>query len=182
MAKKLLFLIVLLVYCFASSSEAQYKENNFRNLYLELRNLKTVPPSKVDLGIGAGFSFFNNKTGFAVGMFSEIKVESFSIVPQANYWKIDNTSNFEMAGLARLNFQTSTFKPYVDGGIGINFYDDKNENESFTKLGVDIGAGINFEGIFDKNIIFVDGKYKIIISDTGNKYSYTLIFGIKFPL
>ncbi len=181
MNKKILSLIAIL-YLFSSFSFAQYKEINFKDSKLNLKNLTTAPSSRVDLGVGAGFSFFNNKTGFAVTMFSEIKLESFSIVPQANYWKIDNTSNFEMAGLARLNLQTSSLKPYFDGGIGINFYDDKDKKESFTKLGVDIGAGINFEGIFEKNIIFVDGKYKIIISDTGNKYGYTLLFGIKFPL
>lgn len=178
---KKIFLVIALLYLVNFLSNAQYIENNYKYNKLSLKNLAT-PTSRVDLGIGAGFSFFNNKTGYAVGMFSEIKLESFSIVPQANYWKIDNTSNFEMAGLARLNFQTASIKPYVDGGIGVNFYDDKEKKESFTKLGVDVGAGLNFEGIFEKNIIFVDGKYKIIISDTGNKYGYTLIFGIKFPL
>ncbi len=178
---KKIFLVIALLYLVNFLSNAQYIGNNYQDTKLSLKNL-TAPASRVDLGIGAGFSFFNNKTGYAVGMFSEIKLESFSIVPQANYWKIDNISNFEMAGLARINFQTTSIKPYVDGGIGVNFYDDKDKKESFTKLGVDVGAGINFEGIFEKNIIFVDGKYKIIISDTGNKYGYTLIFGIKFPL
>ncbi|MCX7832733.1 MAG: hypothetical protein N2490_00775 [Ignavibacteria bacterium] len=179
---KKIFLIIVILYSFNSLTFGQSWISNFNNEKLALKTLITPPSSKVDLGVGAGFSFFNNKTGFAVGMFSEIKLESFSIVPQANYWKIDNTSNFEMAGLVRYNIQTSSLKPYVDGGIGINFYDDKDKKESFTKLGVDVGGGLNFEGIFDKNIIFVDGKYKIIISDTGNKYGYTLTFGIKFPL
>lgn len=179
---KKIFLIIAILYLLNSITTAQYQTTNSRDQKLNLKNIITNPSSRVDLGIGAGFSFFNNKTGFAVGMFSEIKLESFSIVPQANYWKIDNTSNFEMAGLVRYNIQTSSIKPYVDGGIGINFYDDKDKKESFTKLGVDVGGGLNFEGIFEKNILFVDAKYKIIISDTGNKYGYTLTFGVKFPL
>ena len=109
-------------------------------------------------------------------MFAEIKTETFSFVPQANFWKVGNNNNFEAAGLVRLRFKSASIEPYVDGGIGVNFYsykDKDNVSQDFTKVGLDLGGGVDFLGIGTNFSIFIDGKYKIIVSDPNVK-GYTL--------
>jgi len=186
MKSKLILVLLTLSFLTTNVLYSQFLKNDSKiNLKKDLLynpEIISSKNSKVALGIGAGFAFYSNKTGVAISMFSEIFLDNFSFVPQADYWKVEDKSNFEMAGLARLYFPMTNMKPYVDGGIGINFYDDKEKNESFTKLGLDVGAGLDFQGVFENANIFVDAKYKIIISETGNIYGYTLIGGIKFPL
>ena len=142
---------------------------------------KPSPAPKMGLGVHTGFAFEESSNGFAIGLLAEIALSGFSVTPQANYWKVNQDNNFEMAGLMRLKFPMAAVEPYLDGGIGINFLDQKDEN-SLTKLGVDIGGGVEFPNVGSNYSIFIDGKYKIIIKDNGNISGYTLTGGIKFSL
>jgi hypothetical protein len=186
MKKITLSYLIVLILSF-SSLYAQYnsemlKQNQnvekFHN-YLKINNFTPT----VCLGLSGGFARIDGNTGMAVGMFAEIKTESFSLVPQANYWKVDNMNNFEMAGIARLRFKTGSMEPYVDGGIGINFLNDKRltPERNDTKLGLDLGGGLDFVGAGSNYSIFIDAKYKIIVGDPNIK---GVIFsgGIKFSL
>lgn len=189
MKSKIILLVFALVLLFSGNSYSQYLKYDKINLKQELKsnsvtlNQVKPPESKFTLGIGLGFAFNEGATGVAVSMFTEMKFEKFSFVPIANFWKVENKTNFEMAGMGRYTFKASNMNPYVDAGIGLNFYDNKNI-ESFTKVGLDLGAGIDFPGLIENAIVFVDGKYKIIISNgiEGNIYSYTLTGGLKFLL
>ena len=181
--------LVLLALLFVSLSlNAQYKTNYNQNIdkFNNYMKINGFTPS-VSLGLSAGFARFQS-TGMSVGMFAEIKTESFSLVPQANYWKVDNMNNFEMAGLVRLRFKTGTMEPYVDGGIGINFLNDKTglvatpstPEKNDTKVGLDLGGGIDFVGGGNYSLFF-DAKYKIIVGDPNIK-GMVLSGGIKFSL
>jgi hypothetical protein len=188
--KKITLSFTLIFVIFISSLFAQINNdakiqvqqfNKFKN-YLKINSLTPT----VSLGIQIGMTKFSDTgsigSGFGVGMFAEIKTESFSIVPQANYWKSDKVTNFEMCGLARLRFSTGNMEPYVDGGIGVNFLNDKRlSDRNDTKLGLDLGGGLDFAGVGANYSLFFDAKYKIIVGDPNIK-GFILSGGIKFNL
>jgi opacity protein-like surface antigen len=144
-----------------------------------------APVTKMGLGVQTGFAFIESSNGFTIGLMAEIGLGGFSITPQANYWKVNEDNNFEMAALIRLKFPMTSVEPYVDGGLGLNFLDQKIDalnRESLTKLGMDLGGGVEFPNVGTNYSIYIDGKYKVIIKDNGNKSGYTLAGGIKFTL
>ncbi len=173
-----ILIIALFVSAF-SQDNLKVNENNFT-----LTGLNAAPVSHISLGGGLGPAFIvDGSSGLTFNFFAEIKTESFSIVPQVNYWKASDQNNFEVAGLLRLRFQTPTIEPYIDGGIGVNVVSQKinNVTENLTKAGLDIGGGVTFPGIGPKLSLYVDGKYKIIISDP-NLSGYFITGGIKLDL
>lgn len=184
--KKITLSFILICVFSISTLYAQYKTETINqnknierfNSYLKINSFTPT----VCLGIQAGFARFES-TGMGVGMFAEIKTESFSLVPMAYYWKVDNMNNFEMAGLARLRFKTGGMEPYVDGGIGLNFLNDKRTlpERNDTKIGLDLGGGIDFVGVGANYSLFFDVKYKIIVGDPNLK-GLILGGGIKFSL
>ncbi len=184
--KKITLSVLLILGISISSLYAQYnsttiKQNHNVERFNNYLKISSFTPS-VDLGLLAGFAKFENN-GLGIGMFAEIKTESFSLVPMAYYWKVDNMNNFEMAGLARLRFKAGNMEPYVDGGIGINFLNDKRTmpERNDTKLGLDLGGGIDFVGMGGNYSLFFDAKYKIIVGDPNIK-GFILGGGIKFSL
>lgn len=184
--KKITLSFILILAISFSPLYAQYKseyskQNNKVERFNNYLKLNSFTPS-VSLGIQAGFARFES-TGLGVGMFAEIKTESFSLVPMAYYWKVDNMNNFEMAGLARLRFKAGGMEPYVDGGIGLNFLNDKRvlPEKNDTKIGLDLGGGIDFVGAGANYSLFFDAKYKIIVGDPNLK-GLILGGGIKFSL
>ncbi len=168
-----------------------YSQNSLNNLEatdgkgLVPNSFRTIPAaSKIALGGGLGPAFIvEGSSGLTFNFFAEIKTESFSLLPQVNYWKAGDQNNFEVAGLLRLKFKTPTVIPYVDGGIGVNFLTQKilGVSENLTKVGLDLGGGVEFPGIGPTFSLYVDGKYKIIISDP-NISGYFLTGGIKFDM
>lgn len=164
---------------------SQYKLNSNSENIIKTNPLKTMNTNMtnaaVSLGIQAGFSRVEGGTGLNVGLFAEIKTESFAFVPQAIYWKTDEMNNFEMAGLVRMKFKTGSLEPYVDGGIGLNFLNSKNPEKNDTKVGLDLGGGIDFVNANSNYTLFGDAKYKIIVGDPNIK-GITLSGGIKFNL
>lgn len=180
---RLILSFVFIITFFSSA----YSQNNLDNTENNnsVSGLSTVTPlSKVALGGGLGPAFIvEGSSGLTFNFFAEIKTESFSIVPQVNYWKASDQNNFEVAGLLRLRFPTPTVEPYIDGGIGVNFLSQKinNVTDNLTKAGLDVGGGVTFPGIGPKLSLYVDGKYKIIISDP-NLSGYFITGGIKLDL
>lgn len=176
-----LFFSSLIILVLFSNGYSQYKLNSFetpkKNSILSnpLKNQGVSP--QIFLGLSAGAAYIDTESGLGLGMFAEIKTESFSIVPQANYWKVGNDNNFEAAGLLRLRFKSNSIEPYIDGGIGVNFLNKDSKNE--TKVGLDLGGGLDFIGVGSNYSIFIDAKYKIIVGDPNVK-GYTLLGGIKF--
>ncbi|MFA5404853.1 MAG: hypothetical protein WC358_07965 [Ignavibacteria bacterium] len=185
--KKITLSFILIFVISIPSLYSQYKtqilkQNQNIERFNNYQKINSFTPS-VGLGIQAGFARFES-TGLGVGMFAEIKTESFSLVPMAYYWKVDKMNNFEMCGLARLRFSTGSMEPYVDGGIGLNFLNDKRDptsEKNDTKIGLDLGGGIDFVGVGANYSLFFDAKYKIIVGDPNIK---GVIFGggIKFSL
>lgn len=176
-------LIILILF---STGYSQNRLNNVEGTDLMVsKSFSTLPPSsKIALGGGFGPSFIvQGSTGLTINFFAEIKTESFSLLPQVNYWKAGDQNNFEVAGLMRLKFKTTSLLPYVDGGIGVNFLTQKilGVSENLTKVGLDLGGGIEFPGIGPTISLYVDGKYKIIISEP-NISGYFLTGGIKFDM
>ena len=189
--------IIILILLFSNSSHAQYCKTNL--MYSKLvcnDNLKYSGGTEISIGVNGGFGLMSSiqqESGIALGMFAEIQMQTFSIVPQANYWKTDNQSNFELAGLARLKFKTSSIEPYIDGGIGFNIYQSKfSSSNSITKLGIDLGGGLDNIAVGSNFSIFADAKYKIIVNEDeigdpskNNSYKsnvkgYVITAGIKF--
>jgi|WetSurMetagenome_2_1015567.scaffolds.fasta_scaffold763196_1 hypothetical protein len=188
--KKTTFSLIIVFILSFSTLYAQYNQNkpvqnqniNRFGYMLKINNFSPTVCLGIQVGMAKIFDSATVGTGLAVGMFAEIKTESFSIVPQANYWKVDKMNNFEMAGLARLRFKAGNIEPYVDGGIGINFLNDKRLTErNDTKLGLDLGGGLDFIGAGSNYSIFFDAKYKIIVGDPNIK-GIVLCGGIKFSL
>jgi len=188
MKKIKLSLIVLFILAFTCSyaqvSHQPFQKSEKLERFENLVKINSFTPT-VCLGLQAGFARIddNGGTGLGVGMFAEIKTESFSLVPQANYWKVEKMNNFEMAGLVRLRFRAGGMEPYVDGGIGLNFLNDKRTatERNDTKIGLDLGGGIDFVGVGANYSIFFDAKYKIIVGDPNIK-GIVLSGGIKFSL
>ena len=140
--------------------------------------------AKITLGFQAGGAFVEDNTGLTVGMFANVGYGSFSFVPEANYWRVENSSNFELCALARIRLSNDRkLEPYLDGGIGINFFD--NKVETVTKVGLDVGGGLRLYDVGDNYNLIFDGKYKIIVSDVqpqGNISGYFITAGIEFSL
>ncbi len=146
--------------------------------------ITNVTKANITLGFHAGGAFVEDNTGLTVGMFANVGYGGFAFVPQANYWRVEGTSNFELLGLARLRLSNDRkLEPYVDGGIGVNFYDNKVDN--VTKVGLAVGGGLRLYDIGDNYNLIFDGKYKIIVSDVqpqGNISGWFLTAGIEFSL
>lgn len=182
--KNIIFLLFVLFIspCFLFSQQLNLKSlsaDNNSNSKPELQQ----PPVKSYLGIGGGVIVEDN-TGLALGFFAELKTEKFSFLPQANYWKVNDKTNFEIATHMRYRLKSQSFEPYFDGGIGVNFFNntDPKNKESLTRLSLDIGCGIEFLNIGTTYSLFIDGKYKIIIKDNGNIKGIFVTGGINFFL
>ncbi|MEO6695049.1 MAG: hypothetical protein ABIY50_02395 [Ignavibacteria bacterium] len=140
-----------------------------------------LPSTGASVGFNMGVASIEGEVGFAIGVFAELKSGGISFVPQANYWKAKNQSNFEIAGLARA-YLTETSKnltPYIDGGAGVNFYN--SDKSDFTKLSILIGSGIELRNLGTSFNLLIDGKYKLIINDGGNISCFIFTAGLKFP-
>jgi len=183
---KKIFFFILALLTSSNLSFSQFKSDIVNESPL-LSPIK-VPATKLALCVHGVFAFMQQSTGLAIGLMADIKVASFSISPQANYWKVNEDNNFEMAGIMRFNFDSKGVMPYLDAGIGINFLNKKVKvgttvvNDNFTNVGLDLGGGVEFLDVGTNYNIFIDGKYKIIIKDDGNVSGYTLTGGIKFIL
>jgi hypothetical protein len=179
--KKLLLLALAIIFV-PLIVNAQYLES--KNTLSPLTEMTLTPPvkSNISLGVGMGPVFFSGNTGINISFFTEVAMESFSIVPQANYWKVNQTNNFELAGDMALHFAMAGLSPYGEAGLGVNFYDDKDKDENFTALGLNLGLGLEFKELIKGATVFVDGRYKLIIRNSGNKEHYVLMGGVKLPL
>jgi len=184
--KNIFALLLVLVFFAGNISFAQIINNDLslskRNRDLHLKSDISKTTLKGGLGVNAGLAFMESNTGLAVGVFAELEAGSFSFVPQANYWQVKKDNNFELAAIMRLKFASTNIEPFVDGGIGINFY--SSEKNSFTKIGVDVGGGVVLKTISKDFNLVIDGKYKIIINndDPGNISGYTVTAGLRFPI
>ncbi|HEX2788048.1 MAG TPA: hypothetical protein VHP32_09100 [Ignavibacteria bacterium] len=165
--------------------------NSVLNKKLDLnsnKKLMLVNPAtaKTSLGVNVGFANIEKGTGIALGLFAEVRLTDFSFVPQANYWKVNDMTNFELAAIARMRFKSVQIEPYIDGGLGLNFLTlnvpPNNRSESITKLSIDVGGGIELLTISPSYSLIFDAKYKIIIKDEGNIDGFVVTGGIKFPM
>lgn len=138
-----------------------------------------IPSTGASVGLNLGFASIEGNVGLAIGAFAELKARDISFVPQANYWNVKSQSNFELAGLARLYFSHKPLAPYIDGGIGINFYNSDKDN--FTKLSILAGGGVELSGLSSTFSLLFDGKYKLIINDRGNLSGFVFTAGMRFP-
>ena len=183
--KKIILLTFTLLILIFNTSFSQFKSDVQNNNFLLNKKLNKldlgVTAGRVSLGFNGGIAVMEDNTGLAVGMFAEVKAESFSFVPQANYWKVNKANNFEIAGLMRLRFESVGIEPYVDGGIGINFYNDELI-DNVTKIGLDVGGGLELKNFSTSYTVLLDAKYKIIIHDPGNIKGFVITAGLKFSL
>lgn len=176
---------------FSHKSFSQESQQNFlERPYLELKKftlkektepmkIPALPSSGAAVGYNLGLAFIQSQVGFAVGVFAELKTGGFSFIPQANYWTASGQNNFELAGLARFYLSPEALMPYLDGGLGVNFYNA--ENTSFTKLSILIGGGIVLAVPKTSFDLIFDGKYKLIINDQNNISCFIFTAGMKFP-
>ncbi len=183
--KKILFIVILTIVLFTNISFAQYlfqsKELNLQKPFS--RNspfTKMVTPSVGSSGgFNVGVGSIEGEVAFAIGAFAEIKTRDISFIPQTNYWKAKKQNNFELAGLIRFYFSRKSISPYIDGGLGVNFY--KSEKSDFTKMSILAGGGFELPNISSSFNLLFDGKYKLIVNDGGNISSYIFTAGLKFP-
>lgn len=187
MIKKHILLLLLLVSCSGISYAQLLPELNLISS-LKLSEKKSplkdkgLPSSGASVGFNLGFGIIESQAAFAIGAFAELKAHDFAFVPQANYWNGSNQSNFELAGLARFYLSQKNLIPYLDGGLGVNFYN--SDKDDFTKLSILIGGGIELANLGTSFNLLFDGKYKLIINDSGNLGNLScFIFtaGMKFP-
>ncbi len=182
--------IVLLIVLLSDQSAAQeikLKLNNKQpdlfklSLKDETREIQLppLPSSGAAMGFNLGLASIEGKVGFAVGAFAELKTGGFSFVPQANYWSEGKQNNFELAGLARFYLSQQVLMPYLDGGLGVNFYNSDKEN--FSKLSILIGGGVELTNLGTSFNLIFDGKYKLIINDQNNISCFVFTAGMKFP-
>lgn len=185
MKEKFLLAAILLLFI-TSTSYSQYlnynKTTNFQSLKenkLIFKN-KALTSTGASMGFNAGVASIESEVGFAIGAFAELKARDFSFVPQANYWNAKKQTNFELAGLARFYLSQKGIYPYIDGGLGINFYNSEKNN--FSKLSILAGGGIELANLGTSFNLLIDGKYKLIVNNQANISCFIFTAGIKFPL
>jgi len=186
--KKILIYVTLALTLLLPASNS-FSQNLYSGSFLPSLKLnnKQSPLSKNDIpssGASAGFNLgvgsIEGDVAFAIGAFIEFKAKGIAFVPQTNYWKAkDQKSNFEIAGLARFSLSEKPVIPYIDGGLGINFYN--SEKEDFTKLSIIAGGGVELTNVSSSFSLLFDGKYKLIVSDKGNLSCFIFTVGMKFP-
>lgn len=183
--KKIFFVLTLAVIFSSNISYSQLLSESNKNLklnnkkYNSILKANPIPSSGAAVGFNLGFGFIESDAAFAIGAFAELKAGSMSFVPQANYWNAKDQSNFELAGLARFYLSKKLVIPYLDGGLGVNFYNsDKND---FTKMSLLIGGGVELANLGTSFNLLFDGKYKLIINDPGNISCFIFTAGMKFP-
>jgi hypothetical protein len=142
-------------------------------------NKAGIPSSGASVGFNTGIAIIEDNVGFAIGGFAEIKANDFAFVPQANYWNASKQSNFELAGLARFYLSKKQLIPYLDGGLGVNFYN--SDTVDFTKLSLLFGGGVEMTNVSSSFNLLFDAKYKLIVNDGGNISCYVFTVGMKFP-
>ncbi len=162
---------------YLTGTKQSYKLSDF-NKKSPLR-LNALPSSGASVGFNLGVGSIEGSVAFALGAFAELKARDISFVPQANYWNAENKSNFELAGLARFYLSQKVLIPYLDGGLGINFYNSTTDD--FTKLSIIMGGGVELTDLGTSFNLLFDGKYKLIINDPGNISCFIFTVGMKFP-
>ena len=176
------FLLIFTINSVFAQDIPEIKSLNNFNLKSNLKSDKTlspIPASGGSMGFNTGMAIIEGNVGFAIGAFAELKAGTVSFVPQANYWNASEQNNFELAGLARFYLSKTTLQPYIDGGLGINFFNQENTN--VTKLSIDIGGGVDIQQFGDSFSLLFDGKYKLIIRDPGNVSCFIFTAGMRFP-
>lgn len=190
--KKLIFVFVTFILFFTDNSQAQYitqlkginSSVRTETAFLKssenlLSKRKGLPSTGASVGYNIGLASIEGNVGFAIGAFAEINAGGFSFLPQANYWNSKDQNNFELAGLARFYLSPAVVRPYLDGGLGVNFLNIDKTNT--TKLGLDIGGGVELKNVGTSFNLLFDGKYKLIIRDRGNVSCFVFTAGMKFP-
>jgi len=184
--KKVKVILYVLLFFISNSVIAQnIPELKSLNQFSKNSGLKSeitaspIPTSGGSMGFNTGLAIIEGNVGFAIGAFAEIKAGTVSFVPQANYWNASEQNNFELAGLARFYLSKSDFQPYLDGGLGVNFFNQQSSN--VTKLSIDIGGGVDIQQFGDSFTLLFDGKYKLIIRDPGNVSCFIFTAGMRFP-
>lgn len=182
--KKIFFISIFIIFIFTSfvSSQIIPEVNSLKDIKTEKKQfLKNAgaPTSGASGGFNLGFGSVEGSVVFAIGAFAEIKAGDVSFVPQANYWNGDGQSDFELAGLARFFLSKKLVMPYLDGGLGVNFYN--SDNADFTKLSILVGGGVELANLGTSFSLLLDGKYKLIINDPGNLSCFIFTAGMKFP-
>lgn len=185
MKKILICVLISFLYNINSSFAQNSNPNNFLPA-LKLNDKKSnssinsIPAPGAAIGFNMGLGSIEGDVAFAIGAFVELRAKGIAFVPQTNYWKAkEKQSNFEIAGLARYYFSGKDVFPYIDGGLGINFF--SSEKDDFTKLSIIFGGGIEVMTISDSFSILLDGKYKLIVNDQGNLSCFIFTAGMKFP-
>ncbi|MBK8551771.1 MAG: hypothetical protein IPL53_12190 [Ignavibacteria bacterium] len=184
--KKFFFIVTLLLAAFSNISYSQFlpnlKLNHQSNNSAKLKSpikLNSLPSSGASVGFNLGFGIIESEVAFALGAFAELKADDFAFVPQANYWNGSDQSNFELAGLARFYLSKKRLIPYLDGGLGVNFYN--SDKDDFTKLSIIAGGGVELTNLGTSFNLLFDGKYKLIVNDGGNLSCFIFTVGMKFP-
>lgn len=180
-----IFFLTLLVLTVYNSSFSQYL-SDLQTSPLTLMNKKqsplkgnALPGPSVSMGFNMGAAVIEGTVGFAIGAFAELGAKGITFVPQANYWTAKGQNNFELAGLARFSLGEKPLIPYIDGGLGVNFYN--SDAVDFTKLSLIAGGGVEMTNVSSTFNLLFDGKYKLIVSDSGNLSCFIFTVGMKFP-
>lgn len=189
MKRYLLVLLAVIISIYANDSNAQYSEvrsTSFEISELKLnaqKNDKDKKPSKNRIhpsaGFNAGVTSIDGQVGFAFGALAELRSGQVSVIPQINYWNADKQTDFELGIVSQFYLTSTAVAPYVNFGLGVNFYD--SDSLSFTKGSLIAGTGLEFKNISKSFNLFVDAKYKLIASNTGNIPCFIFTTGLKFP-
>lgn len=182
--KKYFFALTLILILTSNISFSQFiSETGPKKLLLSEKRSSPLgiqaPISGPSGGFNLGVASVEGNVAFAIGVFAEFKGRDVSFLPQANYWNAKNQSNFELAGLARFYLTKKDLAPYLDGGLGVNFYN--SEVSDFTKLSILAGGGVELSNLGTSFSLVFDGKYKLIVNDGGNISSFVFTAGMKFP-
>ncbi len=172
---------------FTGSSYAQYLSQEsgdlgLTNLQLSISDKDKKPKkSKINpsAGFNAGVASIDGQVGFTFGTFAELRAGQVSFIPQITYWNADKQTNFEIGTVSQFYLTSTSVAPYVDFGLGINFYD--SDSLSYTKASLIAGVGVELKNISKSFNLFIDGKYKLIAANTGNIPCFLITAGMKFP-
>lgn len=189
MKRYLLVLLVAVISINTNLSNAQYsatQNNSFEISELRLNDLaidKDKKPAKNKVypsaGFNTGVASIDGQVGFAFGAFAELRSGQVSLIPQINYWNADKQTDFELGIVSQFYITSTAVAPFVDFGLGVNFYD--SDSLSFTKASLIAGAGLEFKNLSKSFNLMIDAKYKLIASSTGNIPCFIITAGLKFP-
>src|SRR4030095_441499 len=156
---------------------------------------KKYSPDRSGLKFLTGLMFYEKESdntklasGFFMGLEYELPLSPKSVnkpfvlyvVPEFNYWLVENSKNVGAGVDLRGKFKAGNTRPYID--LGMTFNDLSRAGNHHEIVGINAGAGIDILLSSSNVSIVIDAKVRAQVLDSKIKPAYSLTPGIRISL